>query len=140
MVAVAACLLLPWPARKKLPVLAFGLAVWLSWVHWAQLSQHWTQRELFARYEALKGPDEPVAAFWMDWKGETFYSRNTVVQVKPGHEALAAELAQRPGRAWFLVEHFRLGNLQQALGPSQRLTPIEPQLNNKFVLVLATDG
>jgi hypothetical protein len=83
--------------------------------------------------------DEPIAAFWMDWKGETFYSRNTVVQVKPGHEALAAELARRPGRAWFLVEHYRLAALQQALGPAQRLEAVEPNLNNKFMLLVASD-
>ncbi len=118
---------------------AFALALWLSASHWVALSHHWTQRDLFWRYQRLRAPGEPIAAFWMDWKGETFYSRNQVVQVKPGHERLAWELAQRPGRAWFLVEHNRLGALQQSL-PGQRLELIEPQLNDKFVLVVASDG
>jgi 4-amino-4-deoxy-L-arabinose transferase-like glycosyltransferase len=137
--AVAACVVLPMAARLKVSLLAVGLAVWLSSVHWVALSQHWTQRELFSRYYDLRRPDEPIAAFWMDWKGETFYSRNTVLQVKPGNEQLAAQLAQRPGRAWFLVEPFRLQALQQVLGPTQHLETIEPGLNNKFVLVVASD-
>jgi 4-amino-4-deoxy-L-arabinose transferase-like glycosyltransferase len=139
MAAVAACIVLPLAARVKVPLLALALAAWMSWVHWPALSQHWTQRELFSRYYALRRDGEPIAAFWMDWKGETFYSRNAVLQVKPGHEALAAQLAQRPGRAWFLVEHFRLNALQQVLGPTQRIETVEPQLNNKFVLVVASD-
>jgi hypothetical protein len=138
--AVLTCAVVPLAARFKVSLLAGGLALWLSWVHWVELSHHWTQRELFERYFALKRADEPIAAFWMDWKGETFYSRNAVVQVKPGHEALAAELAARPGRAWFLVEHFRLKALQQVLGPSQHLETIDPNLNNKFVLVVASDS
>ncbi len=91
--AVAACVVVPLAARTKVAIFAFGLAVWMSSVHWVELSQHWTQRELFARYYALRQPDEPIAAFYMDWKGETLYSRNTVVQVKPGQERLATELA-----------------------------------------------
>jgi 4-amino-4-deoxy-L-arabinose transferase-like glycosyltransferase len=118
---------------------ALALAVWLSSVHWVELSHHWTQRDLFWRYRRQAGPGEPIAAFWMDWKGETFYSRNQVVQVKPGHESLALELARRPGRAWFLVEHFRLQALQQVLGATQELELVEPSLNNKFVLVVASD-
>jgi len=121
-------------------VAIFGLVlgVWLTSSHWVALSHHWTQRELFERYYRLAAPGEPIAAFWMDWKGETLYSRNEVFQVKPGHEAIALDLARRPGRAWFLVEHNRLGALQQAL-PGQKLDLVEPQLNNKFVLVSASD-
>jgi 4-amino-4-deoxy-L-arabinose transferase-like glycosyltransferase len=140
MIAVAVCVGVPMAARLKVSVLALALAVWLSSVHWVALSQHWTQRELFSRYYALRQGDEPIAAFWMDWKGETFYSRNTVLQVKPGHEQLAAELARRPGRAWFLVEHYRLQALKQVLGPTQRIETVEPDLNNKFVLVVASDN
>jgi 4-amino-4-deoxy-L-arabinose transferase-like glycosyltransferase len=140
----AAARLPPRAGRRLAPQVAVGgfalvLAVWLSSVHWVALSQHWTQRDLFSRYWRGRAPGEPIAAFWMDWKGETFYSRNQVVQVKPGREGLALELARRPGRAWFLVEHFRLKALQQVLGPGQQLEVIEPSLNDKFVLVLASD-
>jgi hypothetical protein len=119
-------------------IVALLLGVWLTSSHWVALSHHWTQRDLFWQYYRLAAPGEPIAVFWMDWKGETFYSRNEVVQVKPGHEALALELARRPGRAFFLVEHNRMGMLQQAL-PGQRLEVIEPNLNNKFVMVIAND-
>lgn len=140
----AAACVLAWVVRRRAAVLATGafalvLAVWLSSVHWVQLSHHWTQRDLFWRYFRGRAPGEPIAAFWMDWKGETFYSRNRVVQVKPGREAVAAELARRPGRAWFLVEHHRARALQQTLGPSQQLEALEPSLNDKFVLMVARD-
>ncbi len=143
-VGALACVL-AWALRRRVsPQTATGafalvLAVWLSSVHWVELSHHWTQRDLFWRYFRGRAPGEPIAAFWMNWKGETFYSRNEVVQVKPGNEALALELARRPGRAWFLVEHPRLRALQQALGPSQQLEAIEPSLNDKFVLVVASE-
>ncbi|MFT3841683.1 MAG: glycosyltransferase family 39 protein [Myxococcaceae bacterium] len=128
-----------WPLAESTAVFGLLLGVWLTSVHWVELSHHWTQRDLFWRYYQLAAPGEPIAAFWMDWKGETFYSRNEVFQVKPGNEALAMELARRPGRAFFLVEHNRLNMLQQAL-PGQKLERVEPGLNNKFVLVIASDG
>ena len=37
------------------------------------------------------------------------------------------------------VSHFRLQSLKQVLGPLQQLEVIEPSLNDKFVLVVATD-
>ncbi|MBK7863163.1 MAG: glycosyltransferase family 39 protein [Archangiaceae bacterium] len=127
------------PAPLTVGAFALVLAVFFSSVHWVQLSHHWTQRDLFWRYWRQAAPGEPIAAFWMDWKGETFYSRNQVVQVKPGKESLALELARRPGRAWFLVEPFRLQALRQTLGASQQLALVEPSLNDKFVLVVASD-
>lgn len=121
--------------------LALGLAVWLSWSHWVDLSHHWTQRDLFWRYFALRQPDEPIAVFFMDWKGETFYSRNRVLQIKPGNEARAVQAyVGRPGRQWLLVEHLRSGILQRLLGPNQRVTVVDPRLNNKFVLIAVDEA
>jgi hypothetical protein len=118
--------------------MALGLAVWLGASHWVDMSHHWTQRDLFWRYWRMRQPGEPIAAFLMDWKGETFYSRNTVVQIRvPEHQrGEARRLAEEPGRAWFLVEHPRLGVLRQALGPGHTLRTVAPDLNNKFVLVV----
>jgi hypothetical protein len=53
-------------------------ALWFNWSHWVQLSHQWTQRDQFWRYYKDRNPDEPIAAFLMNWRGETFYSRNTV--------------------------------------------------------------
>lgn len=118
-------------------VSALFSSLWLSWSHWVDMSHQWTQRDLFWRYFRNREASEPIAAFYMDWKGETFYSRNTVLQLGPANwqKDLPAFLG-RPGRKWVLVEHARLQFLTQAIGPSHTMKSIEPGLNNKFVLVL----
>lgn len=113
--------------------LAAGFALWFNWSHWVDLSHHWTQRDLFWRYYAQRQPGEPITAYLMNWRGETFYSRNTVKQIK--NNAIMADFAAQPGREWALVEHHRLNLLRKAVGPDKVVTPIDRDINNKFVLV-----
>jgi 4-amino-4-deoxy-L-arabinose transferase-like glycosyltransferase len=116
---------------------AFAFAIFCGWFHWRRLSPHWTQRDLFWEYYHQSTPDEPIGAYLMNWRGETFYSRNTVRQV--GRAAPAATLqdfVNGPGtRKWMLVEQARLGALRGALGTNARLRVVESR-NNKFVLTL----
>ncbi len=114
--------------------LALGFALWFSWSRWVDLSHHWTQRDLFWRYYDQRRPTEPIAAYMMDWKGETFYSRNTVRQDKDSAPRLTA-YGQLPGRKWALVEQARIGLLRQAVGADKTVNPIDRNLNVKFVLV-----
>jgi hypothetical protein len=114
--------------------LSLGFALWFSWSHWVDLSHHWTQRDLFWRYYDQRRPYEPIAAYMMDWKGETFYSRNTVRQDKESAPRLTL-YGQLPGRKWALVEQPRLGLLRQAIGAEKAVTPVDRNLNVKFVLV-----
>lgn len=114
-------------------VLAFAL--WFNWGHWVDLSHHWTQRDQFWRYYTQKHEGEPIAAFLMNWRGETFYSRNTVKQIKDNPNVGMANYAAQPGRKWSLVEHARLGILKNAVG-NHNVTLIDKDLNNKFVLVV----
>ncbi len=116
--------------------LAAGMALWFNWSHWVDLSHHWTQRDLFWRYYAQRKPDEPIVAYMMNWRGETFYSSNTVEQYRSGDaNTRMRNLAARPGREWVLVEHNRLNLLRTAVGADKRVTPIDKDINNKFVLV-----
>ncbi|MDQ3263893.1 MAG: glycosyltransferase family 39 protein [Myxococcota bacterium] len=116
--------------------LALGFALWFNWSHWVDLSHHWTQRDLFWRYYEQKRPNEPIAAFLMNWRGETFYSRNRVKQIPAASAAAKARAyADQPGREWALVEHFRLANLKTAVGADHTVTPIDRDVNNKFLLV-----
>jgi 4-amino-4-deoxy-L-arabinose transferase-like glycosyltransferase len=110
-------------------------ALWFSWGHWVDLSHHWTQRDLFWRYYDNAKPGEPIAAFQMDWKGETFYSRNTVKQITP--ETKLAEYFALPGRKWSLVEQgMRLRLLQQiATRGGHQVKVWDQNLNAKLVLV-----
>ncbi|MFZ5441077.1 MAG: ArnT family glycosyltransferase [Myxococcota bacterium] len=114
-------------------VLVFAL--WFNWSHWVNLSHHWTQRDQFWRYYTQRRPGEPIAAFLMNWRGETFYSRNTVKQIKDNPQVGMRSYADQPGREWSLVEHNRLGILQNAVGPDKKVTLIDKDLNNKFILV-----
>ena len=109
-------------------VVAFSAvgALFLSWEHWPALGRHWTQRELLTNYFSRRHPGEPLGAFLMNWKGETFYTRNEVLQVSardPRGELTA--LALRPGRAFVLVEHARLGALRTSPSPTSasRIAP-----------------
>jgi 4-amino-4-deoxy-L-arabinose transferase-like glycosyltransferase len=117
---------------------SFGLltvlfAFWFNWHHWVELSHHWTQRDLFWRYYEQRKPDEPIAAFLMNWRGETFYSKNRVKQIRDN--ARMSVYASQPGREWALVEHNRLNILRTAVGVDKRVTLIDRNINNKFVLV-----
>ncbi len=114
---------------------ALGLAFFLSWVHWPQLGRHWTQRELVDRYFAERQPTEPLAAFFMNWKGETFYSRNEVTQVsaRDPRGEVSLIVSTHP-RSWFLVEQHRVEVLRSVLPPGARLVPVDTEQTNKFVL------
>ncbi len=113
-------------------VLTFAL--WFNWSHWVELSHHWTQRDQFWRYYTQRKPDEPIASFLMNWRGETFYSRNTVKQIKDNPQVGMKSYADQPGREWSLVEQARLGILKSAVG-DKNVTLIDKDLNNKFILV-----
>lgn len=124
---------------------AFALAftLWFNWSHWVDLTHHWTQRDLFGKYHKEKKPDEPIAAFWMNWRGETFYSRNQVKQFNPKNAAEFQNYVNLPGRKWVLVEHSRLDpppgrdiSLKRTVGPNHEVRVwTTPESNNKFVLV-----
>ena len=47
----------------------------------ARSSAHWSQKWLIETYHALRQGDEPLIAFQMDWKGETFYGKNREIQI-----------------------------------------------------------
>jgi 4-amino-4-deoxy-L-arabinose transferase-like glycosyltransferase len=115
---------------------ALTFALWFNWQHWVSLSHHWTQRDLFWRYYRQRQPGEPIAAFMMNWRGETFYSRNTVEQFRGGDSsARMRNYAAQPGREWALVEHNRLSVLTNAVGPGKNVKVIDRDINNKFILV-----
>jgi 4-amino-4-deoxy-L-arabinose transferase-like glycosyltransferase len=128
------------PQDRKIVVaslagLAAVFAIYLGWFHFRALSPHWTQRDLFWEYSRQSTPDEPIGAYLMNWRGETFYSRNQVRQLKD--QAKLQEFIAGPGpRKWLLVEHSRLAALRQALGSGVRLRVVEAR-NNKFALTVA---
>ena len=104
-------------------------------VYWAQASQHWSQRWLSGTYESLRKADEPIIAYQMDWKGETFYNKNHEIQIKKNNDDFRAAIA-RPGRTFVLVQQDRLDNLKKAVGngADARVVVVD-RSNAKWLLV-----
>lgn len=123
--------------------LAVGFAVWAVDVYLMDLSPHWSQRELIARYyDERGGPDEPLVAFQMNWKGENFYTGNRVhAFVDLDTRKLEEWLRGRPeGQEVFvLLEESRIPRLERALGAEREVEQLtDARLSNKFVLVRAS--
>jgi 4-amino-4-deoxy-L-arabinose transferase-like glycosyltransferase len=127
-------------ASRALLGLAIVFAAWTLNVYMIDLSPHWGQRELFkAYYELREGPEEPIAAWQMNWKGENFYTGNRAhVFAKLDNKAIRAWIAERPGTtAYFVLEHKRLASFK-SLMRDRKIEPItDERLNNKFLLVRA---
>ena len=124
-----------WTAR----VLVTGALVsglWGGWYFFNAMGPHWSQRHLFDTYFALRQGDEPIGAYMMNWRGETFYSRNTVSQLK-NNTRLKSWLKAHPDRRLFiLVEQKRLNKLKNQLPPElRRSVRILDRTCNKFYLV-----
>jgi hypothetical protein len=125
-------------AVGSLAGVAILLTAWLSWFHVRELAPHWTQREIFAAWRAEQpGADEPVVAWLMNWRGETFYGRGRVIDVVD--PARMRELAARPGRFWAVTEARRMESLRSAVGPGKRLRLAGPEAG-RYRLVELTDA
>ncbi len=145
MVACAVLMALAVARLRRLMVPALlgvtlSLAAWGVDVYLPDLAPHWGQRDLIARYYAERGgPEEPLVAWQMNWKGENFYTGNRVsVFVKLDNTAIRKWLDEHKGEtAWFVLEHGRLGSFRSLMA-GRRLEEVTTKRdNNKFVLVRA---
>jgi hypothetical protein len=134
-------------ARRHAVVLLSAVGVWFCaftlWIYLPSLAPHFGQRELFlAYYRARSGPEQPIVAYQMNWKGENFYTGNRL----PAFVSSGAKLGKwlkRQRKAgvrvlFFVTEHGRYGTLKSELGPGFRLARLtDKHLNDKFELVRA---
>src|SRR5207245_2946710 len=82
------------PGRRSVRAAALGLgllaALWTAWVldrFLIDLSPHWSQKHAVATYYRLRqGPQEPVIAWYMYWRGENFYTRNQIYDHRIANE------------------------------------------------------
>jgi 4-amino-4-deoxy-L-arabinose transferase-like glycosyltransferase len=127
------------PGRGVVIGAVFGalfVAVFSVHVFWARASQHWSQRWIFDTFTEQRRGDEPLIAFQMDWKGETFYSKNREIQIKKNAADLRIAV-QREGREFVLVQTDRLDNLKSALGKSwEPRIHVVDRSNAKWLLVV----
>jgi 4-amino-4-deoxy-L-arabinose transferase-like glycosyltransferase len=148
-VATALCLLAWLVPRLRLhaAVLGSAVAAWFCaftlWIYLPELAPHFGQRELLlAYYRARHGPEEPVVAYQMNWKGENFYTGNRLPAfVSTGSKFQKWLKARRNSGTkviYFLTEHGRIGTLKSELGAGLRTATLtDKRLNNKFALVRA---
>jgi hypothetical protein len=86
-------------------------------------------------YHALKKEGEPLIAFQMDWKGETFYLKNADIQVKKAGADLKKHV-ERPGREFVIVQTDRFGGLKSSLGKDyEAKIRVVDRTNQKWFLV-----
>jgi 4-amino-4-deoxy-L-arabinose transferase-like glycosyltransferase len=142
-----AAMVLAWALRQKAnALLAFcgtGIVfgVWISHYHFNMLAPHWSQAHLFKTYYEERRPDEPLYAYQLNWRGETFYSRNRVIQVKEeGANERMRAFVDRPGREFIITEQSRYHTLKNVLPPDKReKLQIIDKSNNKFYLCVVEE-
>lgn len=132
-------------ARRHAATLLLAVGVlftaWSVNVYLVAAAPHWGQRETIATYyRRRQGPEEPILAYQLNWKGENFYTGNRIavfVSDSDAFKAHVAALRERGRRVIFVAtEHRRVKNLERDLGPVRRLERlISPAQNNKFALV-----
>lgn len=147
-------LVVRWGGRAALPL---GLLAVLSTTFFidrylVDISPHWSQKHIFTTYYRLRrGPEEPVVAWMMYWRGENLYTGNqiydhrieanekTVFLGDKNMEKLQTYLNSHRGRTiYFLIERHRLEGLRSLL-PQEAKTTLEvvDDTNNKVYLARA---
>jgi 4-amino-4-deoxy-L-arabinose transferase-like glycosyltransferase len=145
-------------ARRPRVEAAWGLAlvavVWSGFLLdkiLVELSPHWSQKHVIASYYAKRrGPDEPLIAWQLYWRGENFYTKNEIYRsATPGERTVFlgdhnAEKMQEyfkthaGRRVFFVVERTRYESLRGLLPAAARPTlSIVDDTNNKIYLAVA---
>ena len=119
--------------------LALAFSFYGVHVFYNTMSPHWSQKYYFDTYYSQRNAGEPIGAYLMNWRGETFYSKNAVRQLKSQGE-LNSFLNQSRGRKWLIVEQNRYAGMKNSMPPEySAATKIIDRSCNKFYLVLVDD-
>ncbi|MBW1811340.1 MAG: glycosyltransferase family 39 protein [Deltaproteobacteria bacterium] len=104
-------------------------SIWGGWYFFNQMGPHWTQRHMFDSYYALRKQNEPIGAYLMNWRGETFYSCNQVTQLKNNTRLKAWVKKHQGKRLFILVEKAAQGcKLTQTCSPGKTRPPFSISL------------
>ncbi len=106
-------------------------------VYMPRLAPHWGQRYLFNTYYDMRKPDEPILAYLMNWRGETFYAKGQDAQINDGNQLKTRVKA--PGREFILVETTRYKGLENTLADMKGKLQIVDRSNTKWYLVLVDE-
>jgi hypothetical protein len=128
-------------------VAAFAVfsVVWAFWgldVYMVKTAPHWGQHEVIqAYYTNRAGPQEPIVAYQMNWKGENFYTGNKVPAFVSSGAAFTTWIKQQKDKGvkviYFVTEHSRVGGLKSEVGGKSYREMTDKVVCNKFILVRA---
>jgi 4-amino-4-deoxy-L-arabinose transferase-like glycosyltransferase len=160
--AALVCLAFAWRRLRRQAALAMGIVAALFTFYLLDhfmptITPNWTLKDVIGSYYKHRtAPDEPLIAWQMYWRGETFYSKNRLYESKPGSflpedertvfldeknvEHLQAYCRKHAGkRAFFVIEAGRYSTLQSILPENAKRTlTIIDKSSNKFMMLAAT--
>jgi len=125
-------------ATRALVGLSLLFSAWTVNVYLIDLSPHWGMGEVFEMYyEMREGPEEPIVAWQMNWKGENFYTGNRVrAFVDLDNVAIREWIEENRGiTAYFVLEYSRLGSFRSLLRGREVEEITDKRVNNKFLMV-----
>ena len=98
---------------------------------------HWTQRQIMHTYYTQRLPGEPLGAYLMNWKGETFYTKNEVRQMQQPQklEEFLREPAGPQNRHWVITDTRYYKNFQQQMTNEGHRITMKDDSSVKFFLV-----
>jgi 4-amino-4-deoxy-L-arabinose transferase-like glycosyltransferase len=157
--AALAVALMVWPRVRRAAVAGFaGVAVIFTFYlldhYLLTITPNWSLKDVIGSYYKHRGSAaEPLIAWQMYWRGETFYSKNQLYESRPGAflpddqrtvfldeknvENLKAYVQRNAGkRAFFVIEAGRYGTLQGLLPEhAKRQLTVIHKSNNKFMML-----
>lgn len=137
---LAAALAARWPRALAGSVAAAG-ALWLflAGPYLEAAAPHWGQRALARTYYRERGPDDPLVAWQLYWRGEVFWTAGEVIQQRQGDAASLRDAAARhpdASRIYVVTEAGRREAVRASLDPARRASfEVEDKSSHKFVLV-----
>ncbi len=138
-------------ALWALPITAILCTLFLLDVFMPKVAAHWSQKPVIARYyRERRSPDERLIAYYLFWRGETFYTKNAIYEGPEAERTLFdhwpdadARLKtwienHRGNRHYFLFQPSREARLRALLPPeAQASLRIIDRSHNLFVLGVA---
>ncbi len=114
-------------------------ALWMGNVYFARIAPHWSQRELVRAFgERRESVDEPLVAYQMNWKGESFYTGNRmaifVTSGAPVTRYVETERERGRRRLFVVLEHDRIGSLRAEAAGHTVTALTTREANDKFCL------
>jgi len=129
-------------ATYGMGALAIGVAAWGGFVYLPKTAPHWGQGDVMRAYYTDRTSEaEPLVAYEMNWKGESFYTGNRmatfVTTGAPFTKWLHDEREHGTKVVYFVLEPSRVGGLKgQAQARAWREVTTREQ-SHQFVLVRA---